>query len=92
MNRLIKILHIDPSWKVIYILIHGGALVKTVVSLKTALRLLKKQKFDLILSEPQNIAIIDRETTLDEDTKRRLVHCKMDLKNLWDWVDCPSAG
>jgi hypothetical protein len=62
MNKLIKILHVDPSWKVIYILIRGGAQVKSAVSLETALLLLAKQKFDLILSEPQNIAIIHPHT------------------------------
>jgi ABC-type antimicrobial peptide transport system ATPase subunit len=72
MKKLIKILHIDPNWKVIYILIRVVALVKTAVSLETALKLLAKQKFDLIFSEPQNIAILDPQATIDQDTMRRL--------------------
>jgi hypothetical protein len=66
MHKLIKILHIDPSWKVIYILIREGALIKSAVSLEKALLLLAKQKFDLILSEPQNIAIIQPQIMKDE--------------------------
>ena len=69
MNRLIKILHIDPNWKVIYILIRGGALIKSKVSLETALSLLSKQKFDLILTEPLNTAIL----TPQEPIERKII-------------------
>jgi hypothetical protein len=72
MNKLIKILHVDSSWKVLYILIRDGVLVKTAVSLKTALELLKIHKFDLIFSEPQSIAILDPQASVDEKTMRRL--------------------
>ena len=92
MTRLIKILHIDASWKVIYILIRGGALVKTAVSIKTALTLLKKQKFDLILSEPQNIAILDPQATIDDETMKRLPFWKEGRKNPWDLVGCPTGS
>lgn len=69
MNRLIKILHIDRNWKVIYILIRGGALIKSKVSLETALKLLSKQKFDLILTEPLNTAIL----TPQEPIERKII-------------------
>ncbi|MBI5606473.1 MAG: hypothetical protein HY879_24330 [Deltaproteobacteria bacterium] len=58
MNKPIKILHIDRDWQVIYILIREGTFIKSSVPLETALALLKKEDFDLILSEPQNIAIL----------------------------------
>jgi hypothetical protein len=72
MKKLIKILHIDLNWKVFYFLVHQGALVKTSVSTKTAVLLLKNQKFDLIFSEPQNIAILDPQASIDEETMKHL--------------------
>jgi hypothetical protein len=92
MKKLIKILHVDPNWKVIYILIRGVALVKTAVSLETALKLLAKQKFDLIFSEPQNIAIMDPRATIDEDTMRRLPFWQKNGKNLWGAASCHTAS
>jgi hypothetical protein len=87
MKKLIKILHVDPNWKVIYILIRGGALVKTAVSMEIALKLLAKLKFDLIISEPQNIAIMGPQAIIDKDTMRRLhyinnEHREIPLKDL----------
>jgi hypothetical protein len=90
MEKLIKILHIDPNWKVIYVLIRGSALVKTVVSIKTALSLLANHKFDLILSEPQNIAIMDPQATLDENTLKRLPFWQKNGKNPWKSAGCPN--
>ena len=58
MEELRKILYIDSSWKVMYVLIRGGIMIKSVVSLKTALSLLTKQNFDLILTEPLNMAML----------------------------------
>jgi hypothetical protein len=92
MKKLIKILHIDPTWKVIYILIRGGALVKTAVSLKTALLLLDKHKFDLILSEPQNIAILGSREEIDHETMNRLPFWKKALNTPWTLTDCPTGG
>jgi hypothetical protein len=91
MNKLIKILHIDPTWKVIYILIRGGALVKTAVSLNTALMLMNKHKFDLILSEPQNIAILGSREPVDHETIKRLPFWKKGLKKPWALIDCPTG-
>ena len=92
MTKLIKILHIDKSWKVIYILIRGGALVKTEVPIKTAVTLLKKQKFDLILSEPQNIAILDPQATIDDESMKRVPFWEKGCKNPWDLVSCPTES
>jgi hypothetical protein len=67
MNKLIKILHIDSNWQVIYILIRDRAMVKTVVSLETAILLLKNQDFDLIVSEPHNSAILDHQEKIEAE-------------------------
>jgi len=55
---LFKIKKIDGNYRVVYILIKKGALIKTTVSLEAALTMLKTDQFDLILSEPQNMAIL----------------------------------
>jgi hypothetical protein len=51
-------MHIDDDYRVVYILIRQGALIQSTVSLEAALTMLKNDKFDLILSEPQNMAIL----------------------------------
>jgi hypothetical protein len=58
MEEPIKILHVDNDYKVIYILIREGTLIKSTVPLEAALIMLKNEDFDLILSEPHNIAIL----------------------------------
>ena len=65
MEKTIKILHVDMNWDVVYILIQDGVLLKSTVPLKTAVDLLKKVKFDLILSEPQNKAVLTPQTATD---------------------------
>lgn len=67
MKKLIKILHIDPSWQVIYILIRDGALIKSNIPLEKALVMLKNEKFDLIISEPQKMAILDHQTADEKE-------------------------
>jgi hypothetical protein len=61
MSRLIKILHIDPDFTVNYFIYGPGSSIRTPVSLQTAIELLKKVDFDLILSEPHNQAILKKE-------------------------------
>ena len=51
MGNPIKILHIDLNWKVVYLVIRTGLLIKTSVSLETAASLLKKVRFDLIIEQ-----------------------------------------
>jgi hypothetical protein len=62
MNKLIKILHVDSNWQVIYILIRDGILIKSIVPLEKAISMLQDEKFDLIISEPQKIALLDQST------------------------------
>jgi hypothetical protein len=58
MNTPIKILHIDPDFKIIYFIKHPGGVIRSLVPLKQAIQLLKTEEFDLILSEPHNKAIL----------------------------------
>ena len=58
MKNIIKILHIDPAWKITYLIICKGIVMKTLLSLEATLSMLKTDPFDLILSEPQNLAIL----------------------------------
>jgi hypothetical protein len=58
MQEPIKILHIDNDYQVVMLLIREGALIKSSVSQEAAVSMLNKDRFDLILSEPQNIAIL----------------------------------
>jgi hypothetical protein len=66
MENPIKILHIDLNWKVVYLVIRAGILIKTSVSLETAVSLLKKVRFDLIIDEPQHKAILTPQATSDK--------------------------
>jgi hypothetical protein len=58
MKEPIKILHIDNHYRVVYILIRDGVLIKSNISLETGLTMLKNDPFDLILSEPHDMAIL----------------------------------
>ena len=78
MKKTIKILHVDLNWNVIYILIQDGMLLKSTVPLKAAIDLLKKVKFDLILSEPQNKAVLTPQTATDH-----IDYIKDSLCNHW---------
>jgi hypothetical protein len=62
MNNPIKILHIDGDYRVVYMVISDGKQVKSSLPLEIAVSMLKNEKFDLILSEPQNIAILTPQT------------------------------
>jgi hypothetical protein len=65
MKRAIKIMHINSHYEVIYVIINDGALIKSTVPLETAISMLKNDTFDLILAEPQNMAILTPQTTSD---------------------------
>ena len=60
MKNPIKILHIDPDYKVTYFIIREGSFIQSLVPLEAAITLLKKGTFDLIISEPHNRAIINK--------------------------------
>ena len=62
MNQQIKILHIDPDFTVTYFICHSGAFIQSRVNIKEAVNLLKTEKFDLILSEPHNRAILNHQS------------------------------
>jgi hypothetical protein len=68
MEKPIKILHIDLHWNLIYLVVRKGSLVKTSVSTKTALSMVKQDWFDLIISEPQHKAILTPRTAADTMT------------------------
>ena len=55
---LIRILHIDPDYEVTYFVYRPGSTIRSSVPLETAITLLKKEDFDLILSEPHHKAIL----------------------------------
>lgn len=59
-----RILYIDPSWKAMFILIRKGIMIKSIISLKTALSLLKKQNFDLLLADPLNMSILNPQESI----------------------------
>ena len=64
MERPRRILYIDPSWKAMYILMRGGIMIKSMISLKATLSLLRKQKFDLLLTDPLNMNIQNSQESL----------------------------
>ena len=61
MEKLIKILHVDPDFKVTYLIYRNGSSIHSTVPLKEAIDRLKKVDFDLILSEPHNKAILSNQ-------------------------------
>jgi hypothetical protein len=58
MERQIKILHVSPEYEVMYFIIINGVTIKSLIPIEQAIDLAKKEQFDLILSEPQNLAIL----------------------------------
>jgi len=61
MSGLIKILHIDPDYQITYLIYRPRTSIRTSVSLQSAIALLKKEDFDLIISEPHNKAILKKQ-------------------------------
>ena len=60
-NNPIKIIHIDPGFKINYFIKSPGSFIQSILSLREAINLLKTQKIDLIISEPHNKAILSPE-------------------------------
>ena len=74
MNTPIKILHIDPEFKVTYFIKHPGSIIRSLIPLEQAIQLLKTEEFDLILSEPHNKAIMKPQAnSLTMDNKIRIL-------------------
>jgi hypothetical protein len=72
MSRLIKILHIDPHYQITYFIYRDRSSIRTSVSLETAIELLKKEDFDLIISEPHHKAILKRDPVKTESFNQNL--------------------
>lgn len=53
-----KILHITTDHKVAYLIIRDGAMIRSTIPTNTAVDMLENEIFDLILSEPQSMAVI----------------------------------
>ena len=58
MKKMVRILHIDSHYEIFYILIEEGALIQSTISIECAISMLKTDWFDLVLSEPQHLAIL----------------------------------
>ena len=65
MNSQRKILHIDPAYNITFFIIRPGTTIRSSLSLECAIRLLKKEKLDLILSEPDQKAILTPQNPSD---------------------------
>ncbi len=58
MPEQIKILHIDPEYRVTYFVKSPQLIMRTTVPLQSAIELLKKEDFDLIIFEPLHKAFL----------------------------------
>ncbi len=58
MSGFIRILHIDPDYQITYLILRSPLSIRTSIPLQKAIELLKKEDFDLIISEPHNRIII----------------------------------
>jgi hypothetical protein len=58
MKTTVKVMHIDPAFKVTYFIFRPGASIRSSVPLQQAIELLKTDQMDLILSEPHNKAFL----------------------------------
>ncbi len=66
MKKPMKILHIDSDYRVVYMVIFDGVQIKSSLPLETAISMLENQLFDLILAEPQNMAVLTPGTETDK--------------------------
>jgi hypothetical protein len=58
MDNKIRILHIDPDFQGNMVTIQEGKLNQAPLSLAKTLDVVKKEQFDLIVSEPHHLAIL----------------------------------
>jgi hypothetical protein len=66
MRPPIKILHINAFHQVAYTIIRDGSLIRSTIPMKTAVTMLENETFDLILSEPQSIAVFTSQGPSDD--------------------------
>jgi hypothetical protein len=59
MKKTIRILHIDPDYRVSYFIRHEGVLISSPITQEQAISLLKSEDLDLVLSEPHHKAILN---------------------------------
>jgi len=59
LEKKVKILHIDPDFKVTYFINRDGVLIHSPITQEQAIFLLKEGDLDLILSEPHQKAILN---------------------------------
>ena len=60
MEPFLRIMHIDSDYQVFLMVINEGTSTVSGLSLDEALECIKTQDLDLILSEPQNMAIFNK--------------------------------
>ena len=65
MEQPIKILHVDPDFKVTYLIYRTGSSIHSTVPVNEAIDLLKKVDFDLILDKPHNKAILKDQHSIE---------------------------
>ena len=70
MEPFLRIMHIDSDYQVFLMVINEGTSTVSSLSLGEALECIKTQDLDLILSEPQNMAIFDRTIPLSSMPNR----------------------
>lgn len=74
MDHPIMILHIDKDYQAFYWILRDPGKIISQVTILQAIQLLKTFEFDLIISEPQNLAILksvvaDKANPEDDDHK-----------------------
>ena len=65
MEQPVKILHINPDYKVTYIIYRQGISIYLTVPLEKTINWLKTADFDLVLSEPHNRAILNNQSHIN---------------------------
>lgn len=98
MKAPIKILHIDANYQVVYTIIWDGGTIRSSIPMNTALAMLEEETFDLVLSEPQSLAVLTSPRP-SEALKSVLKFCTVGhtknfvkqwlSANLQEMIDCP---
>jgi hypothetical protein len=72
MSKPIKILLIDPNYQVSYFILGNGRFIQSSVPQKTAIDMLKRETFDLIISEPHHRAVLSPQTEREIEKQANL--------------------
>jgi hypothetical protein len=72
MSKPIRILLIDPDYQVSYFILGNGRFIHSSVPQKTAIDMLKREKFDLIISEPHHRALLSPQTEWEIEKQAHL--------------------